>query len=235
MLQRLWGRTLKTVYRKEWHMDQKELFSKMEKCGVVPVIAIESEELALPMADALMRGGLPVAEITFRTEAAADVIALLKKERPGLFLGAGTITNVDQLLRARDCGAVFGVSPGLNPEVVGKAVEIGFPLFPGVLTPSEIEQGLSMGVSVLKYFPAEASGGIPMLKAVSAPYGHLGVRFIPTGGINIKNLADYLKMPQVLVCGGTWIAKKDVISSKGWDEIERNAAEVVDLVSKIRA
>jgi 2-dehydro-3-deoxyphosphogluconate aldolase/(4S)-4-hydroxy-2-oxoglutarate aldolase len=215
-------------------MDQKQLFEKMEFCGVVPVIAIESKELALPLVDALVRGGLPVAEITFRTGAAADVIALLKKERPDVFLGAGTITSVEQLLRARDCGAVFGVTPGFNPEVVNKAVKIGFPLFPGVLTPSEIEQGLAMGLKVLKYFPAEASGGVSMLKAVSAPYGHLGVRFIPTGGISIKNLEDYLRLPQVIVCGGTWIAKKDVISAKKWGEIERNAAEVVQLVSSIR-
>jgi 2-dehydro-3-deoxyphosphogluconate aldolase/(4S)-4-hydroxy-2-oxoglutarate aldolase len=215
-------------------MDQKELFEKMERCGVVPVIAIESKELALPMVDALVKGGLPVAEITFRTEAAADVIVLLKKERPDVFLGAGTITSVDQLLKARDCGAAFGVTPGFNPEVVKKAVKIGFPLFPGVLTPSEIEQGLSMGLKVLKYFPAEASGGVSMLKTVSGPYSHLGVRFIPTGGINIKNLEDYLRLPQVIVCGGTWIAKKDVISARKWDEIERHAAEVVQLVSKIR-
>jgi 2-dehydro-3-deoxyphosphogluconate aldolase/(4S)-4-hydroxy-2-oxoglutarate aldolase len=215
-------------------MDQKELFEKMEQCGVVPVIAIESKELALPMVDALVKGGLPVAEITFRTEAAADVIALLKKERPDVFLGAGTITSVDQLMKAQDCGAVFGVTPGFNPDVVKKAVKIGFPLFPGVLTPSEIEQGLSMGLKVLKYFPAEASGGVSMLKAVSGPYSHLGLRFIPTGGINIKNLEDYLRLPQVIVCGGTWIAKKDVISARKWDEIERHAAEVVQLVSKIR-
>lgn len=215
-------------------MDRNELLTKMEASGVVPVIAIESAELALPMADALVKGGLPVAEITFRTAVAAEVIALLKKERPGLFLGAGTITSVDQLERAQECGAVFGVTPGLNSEVVKRSIEIDFPLFPGVLTPSEIEGGLSLGLKVMKYFPAEASGGIPMLKAVSAPYNHLGVRFIPTGGVNINNLADYLSLPQVLVCGGTWIAKKEVISAKQWDVIERNAAEVVKLVSKIR-
>jgi 2-dehydro-3-deoxyphosphogluconate aldolase/(4S)-4-hydroxy-2-oxoglutarate aldolase len=215
-------------------MDRKELVAKMESSGVVPVIAIESTELALPMADALVKGGLPVAEITFRTAVAAEVIALLKKEMPGLFLGAGTITSVEQLIRAQECGAVFGVSPGFNAEVVKKSIDIDFPLFPGVLTPSEIEQGLSLGLKIMKYFPAEASGGIPMLKAVSAPYNHLGVRFIPTGGVNIKNLEDYLNLPQVLVCGGTWIAKKDVISEKRWDEIEKNAAEVVKLVSRIR-
>lgn len=215
-------------------MEQKELFEKMEKCGVVPVIAIESKELALPLADALIKGGLPVAEITFRTAAAAEVIDTLKQKRPELFLGAGTILSVDQLKKAKDCGAVFGVAPGLNPDVVKKAVEIGFPLFPGVMTPSEIEQGLSFGIKVLKYFPAEASGGISMLKAVSAPYGHVGVKFIPTGGINIKNLEDYLMLTQVLVAGGTWIANKDMISAKKWDDIEKNAREVVDLVSRIR-
>ena len=161
-------------------MEQKRLFEKMEECGVVPVIAIESKELALPLADALIKGGLPVAEITFRTAAAAEVIDTLKQERPELFLGAGTILTVDQLIKAKECGAIFGVAPGLNPDVVKKAVEIGFPLFPGVMTPSEIEQGLSFGIKVLKYFPAEASGGISMLKAVSAPYGHVGVKFIPT-------------------------------------------------------
>jgi 2-dehydro-3-deoxyphosphogluconate aldolase/(4S)-4-hydroxy-2-oxoglutarate aldolase len=215
-------------------MEQKELFEKMEKCGVVPVIARESKELALPLADALIKGGLPVAEITFRTAAAAEVIDTLKQKRPELFLGAGTILTVDQLKKAKDCGAVFGVAPGLNPDVVKKAVKIGFPLFPGVMTPSEIEQGLSFGIKVLKYFPAEASGGISMLKAVSTPYGHVGVKFIPTGGINIKNLEDYLMLPQVLVAGGTWIAKKDMISAKKWDDIEQNAREVVDLVRRIR-
>lgn len=215
-------------------MDQKELFKKMEKCGVVPVIAIESPELALPMADALIKGGLPVAEITFRTKAAADVMRTLNKERPGLFLGAGTILSVDQLLNAKECGAVFGVSPGLNPDVAKKAGEIGFPLFPGVMTPSEIEEGLSFGIKVLKFFPAEATGGVSMLKAVSAPYGHLGVRFLPTGGININNLEAYLSLPQVICVGGTWIAKKDVIAAEKWDVIEKNAAVVVETVSRIR-
>lgn len=215
-------------------MDQKKLFEKMEKCGVVPVIAIESPELALPMADALIKGGLPVAEITFRTKAAADVIKTLNKERPDLFLGAGTILSVDQLLSAKECGAVFGVTPGLNPDVVKKAREIGFSLFPGVMTPSEIEEGLTFGIKVFKYFPSEAIGGIPVLKAVSAPYGHLGIRFIPTGGININNLEAYLSLPQVICVGGTWIAKKDVIAAEKWDVIEKNAAGVVEAVSRIR-
>jgi len=215
-------------------MEEKELYAQMEKCGVVPVIAIESPDMSLPLADALIEGGLPVAEITFRTAAAAEVIKKLKKERPQLFLGAGTILSVENLVQAKEAGAAFGVAPGLNPQIVKKAVDIGFPFFPGVMTPSEIDQGLSYGIKVLKFFPSEASGGTSMLKAVSAPFGHLGVRFIPTGGINIKNLEDYLKMPQVIACGGTWIAKKDVISAGNWDEIRKNAADVVEVVKRIR-
>jgi len=215
-------------------MEEKELYAQMEKCGVVPVIAIESPDMSLPLADALIEGGLPVAEITFRTAAAAEVIKKLKKERPQLFLGAGTILSVENLVQAKEAGAAFGVAPGLNPQIVKKAVDIGFPFFPGVMTPSEIDQGLSYGIKVLKFFPSEASGGTSMLKAVSAPFGHLGVRFIPTGGINSKNLEDYLKMPQVIACGGTWIAKKDVISAGNWDEIRKNAADVVEVVKRIR-
>ena len=215
-------------------MEEKELYAQMEKCGVVPVIAIESPDMSLPFADALIEGGLPVAEITFRTAAAAEVIRKLKKERPQLFLGAGTILSVENLVQAKEAGAVFGVAPGLNPQIVKKAVDIGFPFFPGVMTPSEIDQGLSYGIKVLKFFPSEASGGTSMLKALSTPFGHLGVRFLPTGGINIKNLEDYLKMPQVIACGGTWIAKKDVISAGNWDEIRKNAANVVEVVKAIR-
>jgi len=206
----------------------------MWKMGVVPVIAIESPREAVPMADALIQGGLPIAEITFRTDAAADVIRTLKKERPELLLGAGTILSVENLVRAVDCGALFGVSPGLNPAVAKKAQELGFPFFPGVMTPSEVEGGLSYGTKVLKYFPSEASGGIKMLKAVSAPYAHLGVKFIPTGGINMENLEKYIALDQVLVVGGTWIAKKDAISAQRWDEITKNAADAVAVVKKLR-
>jgi 2-dehydro-3-deoxyphosphogluconate aldolase/(4S)-4-hydroxy-2-oxoglutarate aldolase len=216
-------------------MDIEELQKKMWRTGVVPVIAIESTDLALPMADALIEGGLPVAEITFRTEAAADVISILKKERPELFLGAGTILSVDNLVKAKECGALFGVSPGLNPEIAKKAREIDFPFFPGVMTPSEVEAGLSFGTKILKFFPAEASGGTKMLKAVSAPYGHLGVTFIPTGGVSMKNLEEYLSMDQVLVVGGTWVARKDAISAKKWDDIRNNAAEAMKAVKKIRS
>lgn len=215
-------------------VELEKLKERMWKMGVVPVIAIESPDLALPMADALIEGGLAIAEITFRTEAAAEVISALKKQRPDILLGAGTILSIENLEKAKECGAVFGVSPGLNPDILKRANEIGFPFFPGVLTPSEIEQGLSLGTNVLKFFPSEASGGIVMIKAVSAPYAHLGVKFIPTGGVNIKNLEEYLALPQVLSVGGTWIAKKDLISEKRWDDIKKNAQEAIAIAKRVR-
>lgn len=215
-------------------MEKQELFMTLEKFGVVPVIAIESQELALPLADALIKGGLPVAEITFRTKAAGEVIKTLKQERPHLLVGAGTILSIENLLQAKEYGAMFGVAPGLNPEIVAKAQEIGLPFCPGVVTPSEIEKSLSLGNTVMKYFPAEAVGGLNMIKAVSAPYGHLGVRFIPTGGVNLKNLADYLSFKPVLAVGGTWIATKDMISAKQWDAIAENARAAREFVAKSR-
>ncbi len=216
-------------------MDLKELKDTMWRTGVVPVIAIESPDLAVPLADALIAGGLPVAEITFRTDAAGEAIGILKQERPQLFLGAGTILSVENLIKAKEAGAMFGVSPGLNQEVARKAKEIGFPFFPGVVTPSEIELGLSFGGDVLKFFPAEASGGTGMIKAASAPYAHLGVRFIPTGGVNMQNLEEYLSLKQVIAVGGTWVAKKEAISAKKWDAIGDNAREAVAIVKKLRS
>jgi len=215
-------------------MEIERLKERMWQIGVVPVIAIESPELALPMADALIEGGLAVAEITFRTEAAADVISALKKQRPDILLGAGTILTVENLKKAVACGAAFGVSPGLNPEIVKKAIEMDFPFFPGVVTPSEIEQGLGLGTNVLKFFPSEASGGTAMIKALAAPYAHLGIKFIPTGGVNTKNLEEYLVLPQVLSVGGSWIAKKDMITEKRWDDIKKYAREASAIVKRAR-
>jgi len=215
-------------------MEEKDLIEKIWKIGVIPVIAIESPESALPLADALIEGGLPVAEITFRTKAGGEVIKKLKKQRPEIFVGAGTILSKENLLLAKESGAEFGVAPGFNLEIVKKALEIGFPFFPGVMTPSEIDKGVYLGIKILKFFPSEATGGIKMLKAVSTPYAHLGVKFIPTGGINMDNLEEYLKFDRVLAVGGTWIAKKDMISKGDWKTIKENAKNVREIVSKIR-
>ena len=175
------------------------VLDKLSKYGVVPVIAIESVESALPLADALIEAGLPVAEITFRTDAAADAISRLAKERPELILGAGTVLTLENMQKAKDCGATFAVAPGLNPDVIKKAQDIGLPFVPGISNPTDIEAALSLGCRTLKFFPAEACGGIEFLNAISAPYKHTGIKFIPTGGININNLKDYLEMPTVLV------------------------------------
>ena len=195
------------------------VLDKLSEYGVVPVITIESVDSALGLADALIQGGLPVAEITFRTEAAADVISLLADKRPELILGAGTVLTSENMQKAKDCGAKFAVAPGFNPEVVKKAKAINMPFVPGINNPTDIEAALSLGCKILKFFPAEASGGIKYLNAISAPYKHTGVKFIPTGGIDTNNLKDYLELSIVLACGGTWIAKKEDIAQGRWDEI----------------
>jgi 2-dehydro-3-deoxyphosphogluconate aldolase/(4S)-4-hydroxy-2-oxoglutarate aldolase len=199
-----------------------EIYQKIEKLRIVPVIAIEDADSALPLADALLEGGLPVAEITFRTEAAARVITKISKERPDVLVGAGTILTIDNLKKAIDCGAIFGVAPGFNPKIVEASLKMNFPFSPGIMTPTDIEGALALGVKVLKFFPAEAAGGIKMLKSLAAPYAHLGVRFIPTGGINLEILNNYLSIPQVLAVGGTWIAKAEDINKKNWKQITIN-------------
>ena len=199
-----------------------EIYQKIEEFRIVPVIAIEDADSALPLADALIGGGLPVAEITFRTEAASAVILKIAKERPDMLIGAGTILTIDNLKRAIDCGAKFGVAPGFNPKIVEESLKLNFPFSPGVMTPSDIEGALSLGIKVLKFFPAEAAGGTKMLKSLAAPYAHLGVRFIPTGGINLEILNNYLSIPQVLAVGGTWIANAEDIRKKNWKQISTN-------------
>lgn len=207
-------------------MEQSDLLKKLGTLKVIPVIAIEEKGKAIPLADALMKGGLPLAEITFRTNAAADVLTVLRKERPQMLLGAGTVLTVDNLKKAIDCGASFAVAPGLNQNVVEAAQKMNFPFFPGVMTPSEVEKAIGLGCSILKFFPAEASGGIKLLKSLEAPYGHLGIQFIPTGGITLKNMSEYLSVSSVLAIGGTWIAKKELISNGDWLKISSNCEEV---------
>lgn len=211
----------------------QNIFEKLAGYGVVPVIAIDSADLALGLVDALIEGGLPVAEITFRTKAAAEVISVLSNKRPELILGAGTVLTSENLQKAKDFGAGFAVAPGLNPDVVNKAKEIGLPFIPGVSNPTDIEQGLSLGCKALKFFPAEVCGGIKMLNAMSAPYKYTGVKFMPTGGVNIDNLQSYLELSTVLACGGTWIAKKDDIAAGNWAEITQRCKKVAEIVSKI--
>lgn len=215
-------------------MDQQQLFETLGKYAVVPVIAIDSVESALPMADAMIEGGLPVAEITFRTAAAGEVIAKLKEQRPNLILGAGTILTLENLKMAKQAGAQFGVAPGLNPELVAEAKKLDLPFIPGTVTPSEIERAYSLGAKILKFFPAGASGGVAMLNALYAPYRHLGIKFMPTGGVKMNNLEQYLSSDAVAMVGGSWVAKKDVIAAGKWDQIRENCREICELVGRIR-
>ncbi len=211
----------------------QEVYERIAELRVVPVVAVESVESAIPFADALIAGGLPIAEITFRTAAAAEVIKVLSAERPELLIGAGTVTTPEQARAAQECGATFAVAPGFNPRVVRTALEIGLPFSPGVMTPSDIEGAVEAGVTTLKFFPAGAAGGIPMLRSLAAPYSHLGVRFIPTGGVSLDNLADYLGESSVMAAGGTWLARKEAISAGNWDEIAANCRQVCELVKSL--
>jgi len=203
------------------------VFQQLTSYGVAPVIAIESVEAALPLADILLECGLPVAEITFRTAAAADVIRTLAQQRPQLLVGAGTVLTVENVRAAKDCGARFGVAPGLNPAVLAMARDLGLPFIPGVATPSEVEHGLALGCRVLKFFPAGALGGPAMLKALAGPYLHTGVRFVPTGGVNAGNMLEYLALPYVAVVGGTWLATKDDLKQGKWDAIRERCSAAV--------
>lgn len=215
-------------------MDFEEIMEKVGMLRLMPVIAIESVKDALPMADAFIKGGLPCVEITFRTEAAAEVIALIRKERPDMIVGAGTVLNAENLAKAKKAGAMFGVAPGFNPDIVKAAREMNFPFIPGIVTSSELEQAFALGCKVLKFFPAELGGGVKMLEALTAPYGHTGVSFMPTGGVTPGNLGAYLSVKTVKFAGGTWLAKKEDIASGNWAQITKKCAEALDLVRGVK-
>lgn len=193
--------------------------------GIIPVVKIERVEDALPLGRALVKGGLPVAEVTFRTAAAEEVIKKLSSEMPELFIGAGTVLTIEQVKKAVGAGAKFVVAPGFNPTVVKYCIDNGIDIFPGVNSPSYIEAGLELGLKVFKFFPAEESGGLRLLKGMGAPYGD--IKFIPTGGINQNNITNYLAFNKVLACGGSWMVKADLISGGKFDEIERLTKEAV--------
>ncbi|MCG7588146.1 bifunctional 4-hydroxy-2-oxoglutarate aldolase/2-dehydro-3-deoxy-phosphogluconate aldolase [Photobacterium sp. OFAV2-7] len=195
---------------------------------VIPVIAIDRAEDIIPLGKALSENGLPAAEITFRSDAAAEAIRLLREAQPEMLIGAGTVLNREQAIAAKEAGATFVVSPGFNPNTVKACQEIGIDIVPGVNNPSTVEAALELGITTLKFFPAEASGGINMLKSLLAPYTQ--VQFMPTGGVNAKNVNDYLAIDRVFACGGTWMVDKKLINTGQWDEIGRLAREAADLV-----
>lgn len=202
-----------------------DVIKQLSLIGIVPVIALDNAEDASPLAGALCRGGLPCAEITFRTAAAEQSIKNMHRDYPDMIIGAGTVLTTEQADRAIAAGASFIVSPGLNPEVVKHCLANGYPVVPGIATPTEIELVMSLGLDTVKFFPAEAAGGIAMIKAMSAPYGK--IKFMPTGGIGKDNLNDYLSFGKVFCCGGSWMAAKKLINEGKFDEIERLTREAV--------
>jgi len=194
---------------------------------IVPVVVLDRVESAEPLAEALLAGGLDIMEITFRTAAAEESIRRIAARFPEILLGAGTLLDDEQVRRAHDAGAVFGLAPGLNPRTIATARQLGLQFSPGVMTPSDVEQALSLGCQLLKFFPAENAGGTAMLKALAGPYGHTGVKFIPTGGITSGNLADYLKLPVVAAIGGSWMVDKQLVNDGKWAEITRLTREAL--------
>ena len=202
-----------------------DVLQQISNIGIIPVIAIEDAEQAVPLARALVAGGLPAAEVTFRTAAGEEAIRRIAKEVPEMLVGAGTVLTKEQADRALAAGAQFIVSPGFNPEVTRYVIEKGALMMPGTATPGEMEQAMSMGLDVVKFFPAEQNGGVAKLKALAGPYTTL--HWMPTGGVNTKNLMDYLSFDKIVACGGTWMVKKDLIEGERWDEITRICREAV--------
>lgn len=211
-------------------MDEVE--ARLSELVLVPVIEIPEPDLAAPLADALLEGGLPCAEITFRTAGAAAAIAAIARLHPEVMLGAGTVLSTDQVDQALEAGARFLVSPGFNPVVVEHALQRGATILPGVCTPTEVEMARQRGIELVKFFPAEPAGGARYLKALTAPYGFL--RFVPTGGIDAENLEAYLAIRQVIAVGGSWMAPRDLIARREFGAIAQRTREAVDLARRLR-
>lgn len=205
---------------------------QLQKFGVVPVVVLNDVKDALPLAKALIEGGLPCAEVTFRTEAAEESIRQMAAEYPEMLVGAGTVLTIEQVDRAVNAGAKFIVSPGFDPEIVDYCLSREIPIFPGCVTPSEVAQAVKRGLKVVKFFPAEQFGGVSTIKALAAPYTM--VRFMPTGGVSAKNLKDYLSCDKIIACGGSWMVKGDMIKAGEFDKICEMTKEAVALAKEIR-
>lgn len=208
------------------------IMKQFKKIGIIPVVVLDDAKDAAPLAEALCEGGLPCAEVTFRTAAAADVIRIMSEKYPEMLVGAGTVLTKEQVDRAIECGAKFIVSPGFNREIVKYCIGKGIPVTPGTQTPSEMEQAIELGLKVVKFFPAEPAGGLKMIKAVAAPY--VGLQFMPTGGISAANVREYLKFDRIIACGGSWMVKADLVKAGKFDEIKALTAEAAAIVKEIR-
>ena len=208
------------------------IIEQFRKIGIIPVVVLDDAKDAEPLAKALCEGGLPCAEVTFRTAAAEEAIRRMSTAYPEMLVGAGTVLTTEQADRAIAAGAKFIVSPGLNPEVVKHCLEKGVPITPGVQTPTEIEMALSLGLKTVKFFPAEPAGGLKMIKAVAAPY--VDVTFMPTGGVNASNVRDYLAYDRIVACGGSWMVKKDLVAKGDFETIRAMVAEAAAIVKEMR-
>ena len=208
-----------------------EIFEKFGKIGIIPVVVLDDAKDAEKLGEALVIGGLPCAEVTFRTDAALESIKIMAKNKD-LLVGAGTVLSIEQVDKAVNAGAKFIVSPGLNPKVVKYCVDNNIPITPGTQTPSEMEQALELGLKVVKFCPAEPAGGLNMIKAVAAP--DTSLKFMPTGGINSKNVVDYLMYDRILACGGSWMVKKDLIAAGSCDKLKSMIKEAAEIVKEVR-
>lgn len=208
----------------------ESIAGQLGKCKIIPVLVINTVDEGLRICEMLYKCGLPSAEITFRTAAAEGTIREVLKRFPDMTAGAGTILNTEDLKKAFSAGAKFAVAPGCNPKIMNAAEKLGIPFFPGVCTPSDIECAYENGARIMKFFPAEASGGISMLKALIGPYKHLGIKFIPLGGIDASNVKRYFELKEVLAAGGSWMVKQENVSAGQWDVVEKNIKEAAALV-----
>lgn len=208
------------------------VLEQMGKIGIIPVVVLNDAKDAAPLAQALCEGGLPCAEVTFRTDAAEESIRIMAEQFPQMLVGAGTVLTTEQVDRAVAAGAKFIVSPGLNPKVVKYCVDKGIPVTPGTCNPSDVEQAIELGLDVVKFFPAEAAGGLKMIKAMAAPY--VGMKFMPTGGINAGNVRDYLAYDRILACGGSWMVSGKMVEAGEFDKIKEMTAEAVQIVKECR-
>lgn len=213
----------------------KMMLDRITSKRIVPVIVLDHEEQAEPLAETLLKAGLDIMEITFRTTAAEASIRRISKRFPEILLGAGTVLGADQLKRAADAGATYALAPGLNETVVKAAEVAGILMFPGVMTPSEVEKALALNCRILKFFPAEAAGGVTMLKSLEGPYAHTGVKFLPTGGIGLNNMRTYLERPSVAAIGGSWIVEKKMIAGKEWEAIEQLTRDALAIAASVTA
>jgi len=212
----------------------EELAAKVREAGVIAVLVVDNVRDAVPLAQSLLDGGVEVMELTLRTPAALEALRAIREEVPGMTAGIGTILTPEQVREVVDAGAAFGVAPGTNPRVLEAAVGAGLSFAPGVATPSDIERALEFGCRMLKFFPAEPSGGIPYLKSMAAPYLHLNLEFMPLGGLNAGNMPDYLQSSLVAAVGGSWLARRPVIQDRDWHRITEQAREATAKVRSLR-